>query len=130
MLSAVLSKSTLDHCQLQRQSCAGGWQNAWTGTYHKSSGSHDFPHWVLKSHSSYATSIWECAHYVVGEIARMHSIYSASAVQLLCLAAGAVKDSIVGEERLVRHLLLELAHQPHYTGATYSNLLAVTVHLA
>ncbi len=31
---------------------------------------------------------------------------------LLChMPAGAVKDSIVGEERLVRHLLLELAQQ-------------------
>ncbi len=27
------------------------------------------------------------------------------------MPAGAVKDSIVGEERLVRHLLLELAQQ-------------------
>jgi len=31
---------------------------------------------------------------------------------LLChFPVGAVKDSIVGEERLVRHLLLELAQQ-------------------
>ncbi|KAL3159403.1 hypothetical protein ABBQ38_009833 [Trebouxia sp. C0009 RCD-2024] len=29
---------------------------------------------------------------------------------------GAIKDSIVGEERLVQHLLLELAHQPSFTG--------------
>ena len=44
----------------------------------------------------------------------------------MCLAAGAVKDSIVGEERLVRHLLLELAHQPHFTGASNSILFAYT----
>ena len=39
---------------------------------------------------------------------------------LLChMPAGAVKDSIVGEERLVRHLLLELAQQaPQSKGTT------------
>lgn len=39
---------------------------------------------------------------------------------LLChLFAGAVKDSIVGEERLVRHLLMELAQQaPQLKGIT------------
>lgn len=48
-------------------------------------------------------------------------------MHLLCkcyvLDAGAIKDSIVGEERLVQHLLLELAHQPRYTGASTSSLL-------
>ena len=39
---------------------------------------------------------------------------------LVChMPAGAVKDSIVGEERLVRHLLLELAQQaPQSKGIT------------
>lgn len=58
------------------------------------------------------------------------TVHTASAVQVLCPSAGAIKDSIVGEERLVRHLLLELAHQPDYTGASCSNLLAVTSELA
>ena len=56
-----------------------------------------------------------------------YTVHTASAVQVLCLAAGAIKDSIVGEERLVRHLLLELAHQPYYTGASCSHLLAGSI---
>ena len=36
----------------------------------------------------------------------------------VCSCIGAIKDSIVGKERLVRHLLLELAHQPSFTGHT------------
>lgn len=83
----------------------------------------------------------QCAHNVpttsggVPVNVHMYSIYSAYCIccacvcdgTVMCLAAGAIKDSIVGEERLVRHLLLELAHQPHYTGAFCSNLLAVTL---
>ena len=33
----------------------------------------------------------------------------------MCIT-GAIKDSIVGEERLVRHLLLELSQQPSFPG--------------
>lgn len=46
-------------------------------------------------------------------------LFGSGPKQALRWNAGAIKDSIVGEERLVQHLLLELAHQPSFTGVCF-----------